>query len=434
MNIGSRRILAAFIILAFIFQITGCGGQEATGKPKKVTVKVAFWGSPEEIGIITTTIKDWEKSHPDIKVKLEHIPFGSYVSKILTEYAGKSAPDIVAAEVNMFVSFADKDVFVDLKPFVEKDSSFDLNEFFPEVIDWYTVKGKLYAIPRDTAPMACIYYNKKLFDEAGVAYPTDDWNWSDLLEKAQKLTKLDKDGKVIQYGFYSDMWGNFVYSNGGSIVDDIKNPTKCLLNSPEAIGGLEFLVDLAHKYKVSPTPNTFRNLGLGIIQMFMMQRVAMFHSGIWETPLLRKAKDFEWDVAMYPKGPKGARKFGTGGTGYGILKTTKYPEEAWEVLKALSGDEGQIMLAESGLAQPANKKIAEGEHFAGSNKPPLNKKMLNEAVRYTVYDPFHEKWREARDLYIYPEFDLMFNGLKSVKETVNKVVPEVNKLLQQGER
>lgn len=434
MNIGLKRILASFIVLAFIFQITGCGEREATGKPKKVTVKVAFWGSPEEINIITTTIRDWEKSHPDIKVKLEHIPFGSYVSKILTEYAGKSAPDIVAAEVNMFVSFADKDVFVDLKPFIEKDSSFNLNEFFPEVIDWYTVRGKLYAIPRDTAPMACIYYNKKLFDEAGVAYPTDDWNWSDLLEKSQKLTKLDKDGKVIQYGFYSDMWGNFVYSNGGRIVDDVKNPTKCLLDSPEAIGGLEFLVDLAHKYKVSPTPNTFRNLGLGIIQMFMMQRVAMFHSGIWETPLLRKIKDFEWDIAMYPKGPKGVRRFGTGGTGYGILKTTKYPEEAWEVLKALSGDEGQIMLAESGLAQPANKKIAEGEHFAGSNKPPLNKKLLNEAVRYTVYDPFHEKWREARDLYIYPEFDLMFNSLKSVKETVNKVVPEVNKLLQQGER
>jgi len=352
----------------------------------------------------------------------------------LTEYAGKSAPDIIAAEVNMFVSFADKEVFVDLNPFIDKDPVFKLNEFFPEVIDWYTVKGKLYAIPRDTAPMACIYYNKKLFDEAGVAYPTDDWNWSDLLEKAQKLTKAESDGKILQYGFYSDMWQNFVYSNGGKIVDDVKQPTKCLLNSPEAVGGLEFLVDLAHKYKVSPTSNTFRNLGLGAIQMFMMQKVAMFHSGIWETPLLRKIKDFEWDIAMYPKGPSGIRKFGTGGTGYGILKTTKYPEDAWEVLKALSGDEGQIMLAESGLAQPANQKIAEGEHFAGSAQPPLNKKLLNEAVKYTVYDPFHSKWREARDLYIYSEFELMFNGLKSVKDAVNKVVPEINRLFQQEEK
>ena len=300
------------------------------------------------------------------------------------------------------------------------------------MVDRYTVNGKVLGIPRDTAPMACVYYNKKLFDEAGLPYPTDDWDWNDLLAKAQKLTKVDKDGKVIQYGFYSDMWPNFVLSDGGKIVDDVKHPTKCLLNSPESMEGLQFLVDLSHKYKVSPTSNTFRNLGLGVIQMFMMQRVAMFHSGIWETPVVRKAKDFDWDVAMFPKSPKGIRKFATGGTAYGILKTTKYPEQAWEVLKALSGDEGQIMLAESGLAQPANKKIAEGEHFAGSNKPPLNKKMLNEAVKYTVYDPFNAKWREIRDLYIYPEFDLMFNGLKPVKESVDAIVPKANELLKEG--
>ena len=430
---GFNRLLAFFVVMVFALQITGCGGTGGgAGKPRRTPVKVAFWGSPEEIAIITETVNNWQKTHPDIEVKYEHIPFGSYVSKILTEIAGRSAPDIIASEVNMFVSFADKDVFVDLKPFMDKDKTFNLGDFFPEVVDRYTVDGKILGIPRDTAPFACVYYNKKLFDEAGLSYPKDDWDWNDLLDKAQKLTKVDKEGKVIQYGFYSDMWPNFVLSDGGALVDNVKHPTKCLLNSPESMEGLQFLVDLSLKYKVSPTANTFRNLGLGVIQMFMMQRVAMFHSGIWETPVVRKAKDFDWDVAMFPKSPKGIRKFATGGTAYGILKTTKYPEQAWEVLKALSGDEGQIMLAESGLAQPANKKIAESEHFAGSNKPPLNKKMLNDAVKYCVYDPFNSKWREIRDLYIYPEFDLMFNGLKPVKDSVDAIVPKANELLKEG--
>ncbi|MFA5336325.1 MAG: sugar ABC transporter substrate-binding protein [Candidatus Omnitrophota bacterium] len=429
---GLKRLLACFVVLAFVLQMAGCGQQQAGGKPKRVPVKVAFWGSPEEIEIITATLNNWQKSHPDIQVKLEHIPFGSYVSKILTEIAGRAAPDIIASEVNMFVSFADKDVFLDLNPYVQKDSAFNLGDFFPEVVDRYTVNGKVLSIPRDTAPMACIYYNKKLFDEAGLPYPTDDWDWNDLLEKAKKLTKADKDGKVTQYGFYSDMWPNFVLSNGGKMVDNVKKPTKCLLGSKESQEGLQFLVDLSQKYKVSPTSNTFRNQGLGVIQMFMMQRVAMFHSGIWETPIVKKVKDFDWDVAMFPKGPNGIRKFATGGTGYGILKSTKYPDEAWEVLKALSGDEGQIMLADSGLAQPANKKIAEGEHFALSTSVPLNKKMLNEAVKMTVYDPFHSKWREIRDLYIYPEFDLMFNGLKSVQDAVDAIVPKANELFNEG--
>lgn len=429
-----NRFFAYLIILVFALQAVGCGIREGAGKPKRVPVKVAFWGSPLEIELISSTINNWQKSHPDIEVKLEHIPFGSYVSKILTEIAGRSAPDIVAAEVEMFVSFADKDIFVDLKPFIDKDKSFSLDDFFPEVVDRYTVDGKIFGIPRDTAPIACVYYNKRLFDEAGVPYPTDDWDWNDLLDKAKKLTKVDKDGKIIQYGFYSDIWYNFVLATGGKIVNDVKHPTKCLLNSPESIEGLQFLVDLSHKYKVSPTSSTFRNLGLGVIQMFMMQRVAMFHSGIWETPMARKIKEFEWDVAMFPKGPTGIRRFATGGTAYGILKTAKYPEEAWEVLKALSGDEGQIMLAESGLAQPANRKIAEGIHFAGSDKPPLNKKMLNEAVKYTVYEPFNSKWREIRDLYINSEFDLMFNNLKSVRAAVETIVPEANELLKEGNK
>ena len=426
------RFLTCFIVLAFALQTVGCGTKGGTEKPGRIPIKVAFWGSPEEIEIISDTVNRWQKSHPDIEVKLEHIPFGSYVSKILTEIAGRSAPDIIASEVNMFVSFADKDIFVNLNPYMEKDKSFDLSDFFPEVVDRYTVDGKVLGIPRDTAPMACIYYNKKLFDEAGVAYPTDDWDWNDLLEKAKKLTKFDKDGKVIQYGFYSDMWPNFVLEAGGKLVDNVKHPKKCLLDLPESMEGLQFMVDLSHKYKVSPTSNTFRNLGLGVIQMFLMQRVAMFHSGIWETPMIRKNKEFDWDIAMFPKGPTGIRKFATGGTAYNILNTSKHPDQAWEVLKALSGDEGQIILAESGLAQPANRKIAEGEHFAGSNKPPLNKKMLNEAVKYIVYDPFNSKWREIRDLYISPEFDLMFNNLKTVKATVDVITPKANELLKEG--
>lgn len=427
-----KKFFTSIMILAFLSQTGGCGPRETGVKPKGVPIKVAFWGSPEEVDIITIAIKDWQKSHPDIVVRLEHIPYGGYVSKILTEIAGGSAPDIIASEVDMFVSFAAKDIFLDLKPLIEKDPVFRLEDFFPEVVDRYTVDGKLYAIPRDTAPFACIYYNKRLFDEAGLPYPTDDWDWNDLLYKAKKLTKVDKEGKVSQYGFYSDMWMNFVLSNGGKLVDDVKHPRRFLLDSPEAIEGLEFLVDMAHKHKVSPAPTTFRNLGLGAIQMFMMQRVAMYHSGIWETPTIRKVKDFDWDIAMFPKSPKGIRKFGTGGTGYAILKTTKYPQEAWDVLKALSGDEGQIMLAESGLAQPANRIISEGEHWAGSAKSPLNKKMLNEAVKYVVYDPFHSKWREARDLYINPEFDLMFNGLESPKDAVNKIVPKINELFRES--
>ncbi|MCX5656786.1 MAG: sugar ABC transporter substrate-binding protein [Candidatus Omnitrophica bacterium] len=373
----SRRILA--LVLIFCLFICGCGKKEV--KSSVPVIRVAFWGTPEEVEIIQGIIEPWQKEHPEIKVELEHTPFSGYVSKILTRIAGGSAPDVICTEAN--------------------------------------------------APYACVYYNKKLFDTKGVSYPTDDWTWSDLLEKAKALTQFDEQGRVVQYGFYTWAWQNFIYSNGGSLVDSVTKPTRCLMDSPRALEGLEFYVDLIHKYKVSPTPSALINLGMGVQMMFMTGRLAMLGSGVWETPILRKQENFDWDVVMFPKGPGGVHSFGTGGSAYTILKTTKYPKEAWEVLKALTSEPAQIILADSGLAQPANRDIAEGAHFALDNMLPRNKKMLNEAVKYVIYDPFHPRWREINELFIVPELDIIFNGQEPVKEGIFKIVPDINRILSE---
>ena len=244
------------------------------------------------------------------------------------------------------------------------------------------------------------------------------------------MTKFDAEGRVEQYGFYAWAWQNFVYAFGGRLVDNVKNPTTCLLDSKESIEGLRFYADLINKYRVHPTPTAMTSLAMGVQAMFMTERLAMFSSGIWETPGLHKIDAFEWDVVMFPKGPKGVRAFGTGGSGYCILNQTKHPKEAFEVIKALSGRDGQIMLAKIGLAQPAMKDIAESVHWAFDGKPPGNKKMLTEAVKYAIYDPFHPAWREAKEVYILPELDSVFSGTKTVEEAASNFTDNVNELLK----
>ncbi|OIO39043.1 MAG: hypothetical protein AUJ75_01880, partial [Candidatus Omnitrophica bacterium CG1_02_49_10] len=350
---------ASFIVITFLtlFIAFGCGGSEVSDGKK--IVKVAFWGSPVDIDIITNAItKEWQAEHPDIKVVFEHTPYSGYMSKLLTRIAGDTAPDIVAGEVNLFVNFYSKGVLLDLTPFVENDSEFGLEDFFPEVVGRFSRDKRIYGVPRDTAPFACVYYNRKLFDKAGLAYPADDWNWDEMLALAQALTKRDDKGRIIQYGFYGWAWQNFVYSNGGRLVNNIDKPTKTLIDSRRSTEGIQFFADLINKYEVAPTSVELTNMGMGVQQMFVTGRLAMFQSGIWETPALRKVDGLEWDVAMFPKGPSGNRGFGTGGTAYCVLKTTDYPDAAWEVIKALAGDSGQAALAEQGLAQPANRRIA----------------------------------------------------------------------------
>lgn len=421
----------SFAILTAVFFLSGCGPSGISGNKGVTEVKVSFWGTPEEINIITEAISGWQKEHPEIRLVFEHTPYTGYISKILTRIAGGAAPDIIATEVDYFVTFATKGVLEDLNPYVAADpEGFNKEDFFPQIIDRFTYNGKLLAAPRDIAPFACVFYNKKVFDDAKIPYPTDDWTWSDLLRLARDLTKKDEAGRIKQYGFYAWAWKNFIYGNGGGLVDNVKNPQKTTIDDPKSVAGLQFYADLSSLYEAMPTPTAFTNFGMGADRMFANGRIAMFLSGIWETPQFRNY-NFDWDVVMFPKNNEGVRAFGSGGTGYAILRSSKHKKAAWEVIKALTGPEGQKRFAKRGLAQPARISVAKSEAFAEDLAAPANKKMLNEAVKHVVFSPFHSGWREIEEKYINPQLDLVFNGKKTAADTIKELAPEINKQLQQ---
>lgn len=423
--------IKSFSVFLITCALIGCSSEGSKSNKGVTEVKVSFWGTPEEVHIITEALQEWQNEHPEIKIIFEHTPYTGYISKILTRIAGGAAPDIIATEVDYFVTFASKEVLEDLNPYVAADEkNFKKEDFFPQIIDRFTHNGKFFAVPRDIAPFACVFYNKRLFDEANLPYPTEDWTWSDLLRLARELTKKDNAGRVTQYGFYTWAWQNFIYGNGGGLVDNVKDPKKTRLDDPLTVAGLQFYADLSNLYGVMPTPVAFSNFGMGADRMFANGRIAMFLSGIWETPQFRNYS-FDWDVVMFPKNKKGTRAFGTGGTGYAILKSSKHKKAAWEVIKALTGPEGQRQFAKRGLAQPARISVAESDAFAGDVAVPANKKMLNEAVQYSVFSPFHPSWREIEEKIINPKLDLVFNGKKKAIEIVKELTPEVNALLQQ---
>ncbi len=421
------KIVKSILILVTIF-ILGCS-RDATLNNNKV--RLAFWGSPEEVKIISSIIREWQADNPGVKVVLEHTPYGGYSSKILTRIAGGDAPDIIAAEVGLFTNFYSKGVFLNLSQFVERDDNFNIEDFFIPIIDHFTIDNGIYGIPRDIAPFACIYYNKDIFDQYNIPYPKDNWTWDDLLAIAQLLTQRDEKGKVKRYGFYTWAWQNFVLSNGGGLVDSVKDPHVITLNSEASKEGLEFYRDLILKHRVSPTPSALINMGMGVQMMFMTGRLAMLGSGIWETPALQNIESFDWDIAMFPKSSRDIQKIATGGTAYCILKTSKNPELAWEVVKALTSIKAMECVASTGLAQPSRISVSEGPFWAESKEKPLNKKMLNRAVKNVVFPPFSSNWREIDELYIKPKLDLFFNGQAELNEILPDIVESGNRLLRE---
>ena len=347
----------------------------------------------------------------------------------MTQIASGLAPDVIFVEVNNFVDLYLRGAFEPLNPYIQADH-LNLGAYYPEVVDRFTVKNQTYIIPRDTAPIGVIYYNKKAFDEAKVPYPTDNWTWADFVAIGKKVMKRDATGKVTRWGFVDDwpLFDAWVYDAGGSFTDNVKNPLKwTFATDPNTLKGIQFRTDMMNKYKMMLPPSALSAMGgMGSSDLFVNGSVAMFLSGIWKTPHFREIKDFKWDVVMLPKSTSGYRAFSTGGSGYGILKSSTHKKEAWELIKYISGEEGAKRLAATGLAQPAIMSVANSSVFL-DGKDPQNKKMLLEAMKYVKYNPMCKNWFEVHDSIIVPALDKVWNGDEAPADAMARLKPLLEK-------
>jgi multiple sugar transport system substrate-binding protein len=345
----------------------------------------------------------------------------------MSQIAAGVAPDLMLVGDDQIPAFSLKGVFLDLKPYLEKDPSVKLEDYFPGILDRYTVNGALLCLPRNLAPIAVIYYNKKEFDEAGLPYPKDDWDYQEFLETAKKLTKKDSKGKTVQYGFI-DQWANaqvWGFAFGGREVDDYQKPTRCALDSPENIAGSQFRVDLSMKYGVAPDPAVLKEMGgLGTTDLFMNGTAAMFFSGTWTIPVFRDIKGFDWDVVEFPKGPGGHRDFPLHNMGFGVWKGSKHPELAYELAKAMAGESGQKFMAASGLVMPALRSVAQSPAFLDDQKP-KSKGFLIEALRYGHYAPFDPNYQEWTDM-AGSAFDRVWSGKDTTEHVLKEVTKKIN--------
>ncbi len=168
------------------------------------------------------------KEHPEIKVETWNEPWDDYFTKIQALWASgdsKTIPDI--AFLWPTPKYAAEGVLENLDPYIQK-SGYDLNDYWPGLLESAKYNGSVYGLPRDIE-VNILYYNKDLFDKAGVKYPDENWTWDDLLAAAEKLTVKDASGKVTQYALAMENNGKYdkwVNQNGGAILDDMRNPSQ----------------------------------------------------------------------------------------------------------------------------------------------------------------------------------------------------------------
>lgn len=336
------------LVLALSAFLSGCSGSDTSSGDSKngVTLRILVWNNnPEGTKLENEIFKAFEKENPGVNVEMVYAPYDKFNDKFLTMSAGGDQPDLVWIQPSAFGQLVSKNVLMDLS-----DKEINKDEYLPNILEMGKVDGKQYALIRDAATFQ-MGYNKDMFDEAGVPYPSDDWTWDDFLNAAKKLTKVEG-GKTVQFGIENYYTGEILVQNGGSYISqDGKTVT---VDSPETIEAIQFGSDLINKYKVQPTSAQAQ----GMSNLFLTGKAGMKLMGPWDWADTEKNVSFEWDVAPMPAGKAG----NVSAASYlpiGIGKGTKHPEEAFELLKFLSTGKGQDIQIDTINAIPVVKRHAD---------------------------------------------------------------------------
>ncbi|MFW6034937.1 MAG: ABC transporter substrate-binding protein [Halothermotrichaceae bacterium] len=327
-------------------------------------ITILTWRYEEESDIWQGIEENFNKAHPDIELNLVSVADNEYMEqKAASMIAGNIPLDIVWTDSSVNQALGKSGLLEPLEPYFEKDN-IDLDDFFTSSINDATWDGEIVGWP--AVPMAyLIFYNKDLFDEAGVEYPSNDWTIEEFVEKSKKLT--DKDNH--QYGYNTRPWIGthdlaYIYAYGGKWFNE--DQTAGAVTDPGTVKGYQLIQDLINKYEVAPSPSTSsQQAGVS----FDSGNIAMNWSGTWDirgTETNPSKWDFNWGVALPPKGPEGQYPVVISNN-WSIVSRSQRKEEAWTFLKWWNSEENQIYLAENGEL-PSNVSVANEHAFNHMNK------------------------------------------------------------------
>ncbi len=356
----------------------------------KTILRVGTGDSGEGLNPHQEIIGNFEAENPDILIQLEAVAGSNYYTRLLTQIAAGDAPDIMQIGDDAVPMFVDKGALLPLDDFINGEYPLDPSIYLPGTFDPGQYKGQQWCLPKDFSPMA-VYYNKKLFDEYGVEYPSEGWTWDDLLEKAQALT--DPENGIWGIQLTANWTTGFEYwigAAGGRLISEDGTQFVGYMDSPEVIEAVQFFSDLYNEYKVAPPPADF-NLWAGGNAEFDNGKAAMRLFGRWPQAGYLDNPNLDLGVVPPPAGAQSANVLFWGG--FCVFSGAKDPEAAWRFLRYYVGEEGSQVWKD--WAIPPVASVAEE---AGLTDDPIEGawiKGLDMLVdRAYVFTPY---WGETAD-------------------------------------
>ena len=388
-----NRLLVLVMVLGLI--LAACAGPQAPAASNQpATISMMMWGDPAELDVWNQIVADFHQANPNITVKVEVSDWDSYWTKLKTLLSADTPPDVFAMDAPLYLDYQSRGVLLNLQPYLDKNPDM-LKGVYPQTLEAYKTSDGMYGLPRDFQTIV-LFYNKDMFDAAGVAYPTADWTYDDLRQAAKKLTIVGSDGKVTQYGFAADLWdmeliwSEAIWAYGGDVIN--ADHTKTLIGEPKAREAWQLFHDMMFEDKSWPDSTVAEEYGG---DPFLAGVAAMTPIGHWAVPGYAEAK-FKWDVAPMPKGPAG-QATSVNSAGFVVGKSSKSPEAAFEFLKYVLSEPAQKRLAELGFACPVLKSVAESDSFLKQSTQ-IDQKVFLDSLAFAHMKPVfkgYDEWSSA---------------------------------------
>lgn len=422
MRMVFRKRLLVLLTLVSVLGFAYTGAVQA----EEVTLRVAHCHGGQTEELWKAQLAEFEKANPGIKVEYEVWPW-PMIEQILVSAAGGAMPDIFYVFGAAYQKNA-PELMLNLTPYMERDGV-EAKDYFVSDAPRGSV-GELYALPYD-ASFWLSTYNKELLDDAGLVEPGTDFSVADLLDIFRKVSRdVDGDGindivglNSIHTGWFSE---SYTVGFGASWIKD----GKVTADSPEMRNAWNFWSNAVAQGYVEPTLSAMWEEGRSAIRFTDNSWVTQ-----WSNP--ETGVKFRWGTAPLPTAA-GVEKQGRSGAGlFSIAKQTKHPDEAWELLKYLTGPEASAVRAEKegwfpghAGAIPAYATWLRELANVGGN-PPDPYMPIMEAVRLGKPQSYMTTGHFLDiDGIVAPHLDAMLTAGEAVGTTLSNIQREVEAFLE----
>ncbi|MCU6709770.1 sugar ABC transporter substrate-binding protein [Paenibacillus sp. J5C_2022] len=375
--------------------VAGCAGKEdeassTGGKDKKtenVTVKFAnFSGAGDAAPALEKMKEKFEELNPGITIDIETIGYEEYFTQLQTRVAAGTAPDAYELNFENFFSYAKKGVLHDLNAF-----TIDRSALQEQALNAFQDDGVQYGLPASFSNVV-LFYNKDLFDQANVDYPTKDWTWKEMDDAAAKIRALGDDIFGVHQGVQFFEFFKAVRQNGGSLLNE--DGTAFTVNTPENVEALRHLAERINVTNVMPSEAQLS--GVGDWDLFKTGRLGMLITGIWAFPDFVQNVKFNWDIEVEPGGKQKATHFFA--NGLVINKESKVADAAFKWIAFMSGSkEAAQIRVDANWELPAVTHPEIQEAYL-SITPPDNRKAVFDSLAYLITPPVIEQFSEMNDI------------------------------------